>query len=71
MPDKLRWHEFDPPSYDVWLLKVEARHSVARQRGVEFELIRLDPDQFAAWCKVKGCTPGEAARAAALAKRPR
>ena len=56
-------------------MKVEARHREAYLRGVEFEIVRLDPNVFAAWCKMKGCAPGEAARAkyanAASAKRPR
>ncbi len=77
LEDWPRWQKIDPslPPYDEWLVKVEARHRDAHQRGVQFELIWLDPDQFAAWCKVKGCAPGESARAeyatAALAKRPR
>ena len=62
------------PPYNEWLLKVEARYRDAYQRGVQFEVIRLDPDVFQSWCKAKGCAPGEAARAeyatAALAKRP-
>ncbi len=72
-----RWQEIDPalPPYNEWLLKVEARYREAYQRGVQFEIIRLDPDVFAMWCKMKGCGPGEAARAeyatAVLAKRPR
>ena len=72
-----KWQEVDPslPPYNEWLLKVEARYRDAYQRGVQFEVIRLDPDVFASWCKAKGCAPGEAARAeyatAALAKRPR
>ena len=71
-----RWQEIDPslPPYNEWVLKVEARHREAYQSGVQFEIVRLDPNVFAAWCKMKGCAPGEAARAhyaaAALAKRP-
>ena len=75
--DWARWQELDPalPPYEDWLIKVEAKHREAHQRGVEFEIVRLDPNVFATWCNVKGCAPGEAARAeyatAALAKRPR
>ena len=72
-----RWQEIDPslPPYDEWVMKVEARHREAFQRGVEFEIVSLYPDLFAKWCKMRGCPPGEAARAeyatAVLAKRPK
>jgi hypothetical protein len=75
--DWAQWQEIDPslPPYDEWVMKVEARHREAFQRGVQFEIITLYPDLFAAWCKAKGCAPGEAARAeyatAASAKRRR
>jgi hypothetical protein len=75
--DWARWQEIDPslPPYEEWLIKVEARYGEAKQRGVDFELIRLHPVQFAAWCKAKGIGPGEAARAeyasAVMARRPR
>ena len=43
-----RWQEIDPslPSYDEWVMKVEARHRDAHQRGVQFEVIRLDPPRY-------------------------
>ena len=72
-----RWQEVDPslPPYEEWLIKVEAKYREAHERGVQFELIRLDPTQFTAWCKVKGLAPGESSRAeyasAVLAKRPK
>lgn len=72
-----RWQEVDPslPPFDEWMIKVEARYREAHDRGVQFELIRLDPTQFVAWCKVRGLAPGESSRAeyasAALARRPK
>lgn len=60
-----RWQEVDLllPPCEEWLIKVEARYREAHQRGVQFELIRLDPTQFEAWCEVKGLAPGESSRA--------
>ena len=50
------------PFYEEWVIKVEARYSDAKKHGAQFELIRLSPDQFAAWCNAKGLGPGEASR---------
>ena len=55
-PDKL------PATYDAWLERAERTESQLQKAGFGVARIWIRPRPFAAWCKERNVSPGQAAR---------